>query len=293
MKSYQWTFLIILFFLTGCSLFFPKGSYRKEFFTHREIKPVKEFLYKSVKSSPKETLKEEMSLNDRNEMIQNISYAKEALLQNTEEWVLERPDFEEEIIIGDIFEIEMPSVPTPSPVPVQTPKPVYQQTVFTGFPIVRDGNIKDKWVQMAESQLAVLPQSISERFIKEDWIFNITDKDINKSFYGGRYSRVMGTTEFDIQQIYIENREKAIKEACLHEMGHFVFQVEGRFSPTEWNYLYDTYGKSFCEYYYFNHESYDIREFFAEAFYRYLTDSSFSEVFPEISSQLQIHIDRM
>lgn len=111
-------------------------------------------------------------------------------------------------------------------------------------------------------------------FKKNGWHIYVTDADINQKFYQGKYSTVLGTTQYADKKIYIANTSQAATESTIHEVGHFVDYSNGFLSDQEkFKELYLSEVRIYIK-------AYDAvcvrdrKELFAEVFWQYLTNPS-------------------
>ena len=72
-----------------------------------------------------------------------------------------------------------------------------------------------------------LPKYLLEAFVNKGWHIYVTDENIAKTYFGGKYSSVQGVTIYTDKVILIEKRSTAIKESTIHEFGHFVDYATG------------------------------------------------------------------
>ena len=136
--------------------------------------------------------------------------------------------------------------------------------------LIVDGKVDSSLVRETKEELSKLPEVLTDRFSSDGWQILVTDKNIDSYFLNGRFGSVMGWVSLDTNQIYIEAREKAIREATIHEFGHYFDRVLGsRLSETSefWS-IYNSESQaerdSFGATCYWNN-----CEFFAESFWYY------------------------
>ena len=97
----------------------------------------------------------------------------------------------------------------------------------------KDGTVDNSNIHIVNSELKKIPESIMEQFQKNGWHIYVTDADINQKFYQGKYSTVLGTTQYADKKIYIANTSQAATESTIHEVGHFVDYSNGFLSDQE------------------------------------------------------------
>ena len=97
----------------------------------------------------------------------------------------------------------------------------------------KDGTVDNSNIHIVNSELKKIPESIMEQFQKNGWHIYVTDTDINQKFYQGKYSTVLGTTQYADKKIYIANTSQAATESTIHEVGHFVDYSNGFLSDQE------------------------------------------------------------
>ena len=97
---------------------------------------------------------------------------------------------------------------------------------------------------------------------------------MNRTRYQGKYSTVLGTTQYADKKIYIANTSQAATESTIHEVGHFVDYSNGFLSDQEkFKELYLSEVRIYIK-------AYDAvcvrdrKELFAEVFWQYLTNPS-------------------
>lgn len=134
----------------------------------------------------------------------------------------------------------------------------------------KDGNVDDVFVEKVNQELNKLPQNIKTAFLKDGWDIYVTDMDINLTYYDGKYGGVMGSTNYREGRILIEDREEAVTQAPLHEIGHWLDFHHGYITDTNpfLNVFASDYG-SFVNAYDIS-TIYDRKELFAEGFWQYI-----------------------
>lgn len=138
----------------------------------------------------------------------------------------------------------------------------------------KDGNVDDQTIKSVNHEIGKIPEPIMQQFQKCGWHMYVTDADINERFYHGKYSTVLGTTQYADKTIFIADTSDAAKDSTIHEIGHFVDYSNGFLSDQE----------EFKELYFSDVQNYiksynavcvrDRKELFAEVFWQYLIDPS-------------------
>lgn len=154
------------------------------------------------------------------------------------------------------------------------------------------GNISIENLNLLNSELNKLPKSLLNTFVNSGWNIYVTDEDINNNYFGGRFYKVQGATVYTEKNILITNTEKSIKEATIHEFGHFV----------DYNFDVTSDDEEFHRIY--NEEIYEFmgrisntecvsneKEYFAESFYYMYIDSS--KVMPQTYNYLSNIINQL
>lgn len=137
-----------------------------------------------------------------------------------------------------------------------------------------DGNADPFWQNQLNLELEKLPEKLLKTFEEEGWKICITDCDINKVFYDGKYELVLGTTNYAKKQIYIADNERAIQEATMHEIGHWLDYRNGFLTNTDaFGEIWDAEASAFIRAYQATCVR-DRKELFAEGFYQYMLNSS-------------------
>ena len=141
--------------------------------------------------------------------------------------------------------------------------------------VQKDGSVADKYVTKANKQMNKLPDKLVQKFRSNGWTIEVTDKNLAKTYFDGKYSSVRGVTIYSQKKILIEDRDVAVENSPLHEFGHFIDYTTGLTSRTsEFKSIYkeecDTFKKRIP-----NASSVrDEMEFFATVFCYYYKDSS-------------------
>lgn len=143
---------------------------------------------------------------------------------------------------------------------------------------VLEGNIKHSIKDYAITHYYALPEAIRTAFEQSEWKLVLTDKDIQKEYYEGEVEgHLSGLTSSKEQKIYIHSSRTDIRNAFIHEFGHFFDFISGIPSTTiefqeiyvlEKNYLKDKWKFD-------DHCISNAQEYFAEAFAQMI-------VYPEI-----------
>ena len=138
--------------------------------------------------------------------------------------------------------------------------------------IEADGDVDQSFVDVANDSIDCLPEDLLSEFVSSGWRIYVTGMDIDSVLFGGKWGSVMGCTDYDTMTIYIEDRDVAVKEAPVHEIGHWFDYMHGRISQTsEFSTIYEEETSAFYEAFdYYSH--YEQEELWAECFWKYFTD---------------------
>lgn len=153
-----------------------------------------------------------------------------------------------------------------------------------------DGAVDQSFINEANKQLALLPDYVLDAMDEDGVNLYVTDKDIDSYFCDGQYGSVQGLTitQNHHTDIYIEDREKAVCNATLHEIGHWVDDYyEGLTNTNSFVEIYQEESAAFQKAFLINFY-YDCGEFFAEGFWKYLTAS---DTLRDNCPQLYAYID--
>lgn len=136
-----------------------------------------------------------------------------------------------------------------------------------------DGNVEQRFVDEVNRQLGFLPDEMLYEFELSGWRIFVTDKNVDAYFCGGRWGSVQGVLVQDEALIAIEDRDVAVTEAPIHEMGHWYDHNHGYPSQTaEFGQIYATETSAFLSA--FDYYSYYAQEeLFAEATWKYYCDA--------------------
>lgn len=130
------------------------------------------------------------------------------------------------------------------------------------------GNVDIYYLNMLNKELNKLPKSVLNSFKRNGWHIYVTNENIAKTVFNGRYKSVQGVTIYKDQVILIEAREAAIKESTIHEFGHYVDYITG-FETDEKKFekIYDEEVETFKSRIINSSCVRDEQEFFAETLY--------------------------
>lgn len=155
------------------------------------------------------------------------------------------------------------------------------------------GASADKWDPLVQEQIACVEEDILNAFQEHGWTICVTAYDIASTYYGGpSMGQLAGLTYSVTNTVYVENRENAITNALLHEIGHVIDLESGE------NGMYSSDSPAFQDIWReeaplfqanaainekLTVRDYDISsttEYFAEFFMRYCWDNSIQASFP-------------
>jgi hypothetical protein len=141
--------------------------------------------------------------------------------------------------------------------------------------VEKDGNVADKYVKKVDKQLNKLPDKVVKKFKSSGWTIAVTDKNLAKTYFNGVYSSVRGVTIYSQKTILIEDRDAAVDNSPLHEMGHYVDFISGMASKTsEFKSIYKEECNTFKKNIPNASSVRDEMEFFATIFCYYYKDSA-------------------
>lgn len=136
----------------------------------------------------------------------------------------------------------------------------------------KEGNVSDVFIDIVNQQLSLLPANLHDAFTKDEWSVYVTDINIGQTYYGGQFSQVMATTNYEEQRILIEARQNAVYESPIHEIGHwFDYYVGFPSYSDEFAAVYASESSTFIRSYGSDCVR-DELEFFAEGFWQYIVD---------------------
>ena len=104
---------------------------------------------------------------------------------------------------------------------VVTTKTTTKENVVSGIGEIK-GNVDIHYLNLLNSELNKLPINVLNKFKSMGWHIYVTDENIAKTVFNGKYKSVQGVTVYSDSIILIEARETAIKESTIHEFGHFI-----------------------------------------------------------------------
>ena len=88
--------------------------------------------------------------------------------------------------------------------------------------LVLDGNIADRSLGKVELYYQTVPWEIRKQFVKDGWKLAVTDRDISSAYYDGPVKgELAGLTDSRVKTIYIHEKVHHIRNALLHEFGHY------------------------------------------------------------------------
>lgn len=114
--------------------------------------------------------------------------------------------------------------------------------------------------------LAYLPKNVINAFHNSGYTITISSDHINTK-YAGMTGSIQGITLSKTKQIFIDNREVAVRNATLHEMGHAIDTILGWTSHSnEWGNIFNAERNKLVVHCADNYYKSDVQEYFAEAF---------------------------
>ncbi len=138
------------------------------------------------------------------------------------------------------------------------------------IPIEESGEVKQEVLNIVQEQIEKVPDIVKDRFVEDSWRLIVTDENIAKTEFDGAYLIVNAATICDYKYIKISNRVTAANVSTIHEFGHFLYKVAGRFDNEEdvkdvYELEKDNKGKALSS----GNGLSNHREFYAEVFYVY------------------------
>lgn len=112
----------------------------------------------------------------------------------------------------------------------QLSEPVY---LTENFCIEPYGKVEMIYIEKCAETLSVIPSDILNAYAKQGWHFYITDEDLDKTMFNGMYGSVQGGADGINKFIKIEDRNKAVVQAPMHEFGHFLDYYDGSYTIDE------------------------------------------------------------
>ena len=151
---------------------------------------------------------------------------------------------------------------------------VIESESITSCSICENDGVDEYWVDCVNQQMNLLPDFLLQKFVNSGWHMDVTSKNLDETYYGGQFGSVMGCTSYDEQVIHIEDRDNAVKEAPIHEFGHWLDYINGFVTNSnEFMDIYyaetDAFKSAFHVTFYYNN-----KELFAEGFWKYYTDAN-------------------
>ena len=157
---------------------------------------------------------------------------------------------------------------------------------------MKDGNVADKYVTKVDKQLAKLPDKIVKSLKDNKWSIFVTDKNLAKTYFNGYYSSVRAVTIYSRKLILIEDRDAAVNNSPLHEVGHYVDFISGWSSKTpEFKAIYKEEVEAFKKNIPNSGSVRDEQELFASIFCYYYMNSS--KCTPKAKAYVKSIIDKL
>lgn len=148
------------------------------------------------------------------------------------------------------------------------------ETVSTGSNIVCqiDGDVDNSYADMVEAELNLIPAELRTEYVESGYHIYVTDENLAKEYYSGSDCRkIYGVIFYDSDLILISGQEQAIKQATVHEFGHWFDEYLGFASSSrDFAMIHECEQPRFMMASNSRVSTLDIREYFAEAFYSYI-----------------------
>jgi len=136
----------------------------------------------------------------------------------------------------------------------------------------KNGSVDTYWTELVNQTLSILPNSIIQAFKDSGWHIYVTDMNIDAVYYNSQFGAVMATTNYGEYRILIEDRNDAVIESPVHEIGHWFDWYNGyTTNSSEFDNIYNTETSAFKNAFLVNFY-YDKMELFAEGFAKYFED---------------------
>ena len=135
------------------------------------------------------------------------------------------------------------------------------------------GWLDDSWAEMADDQLSLINPNILEAFKESDWKMVVSKKNLNEFCNEPEDGpKILGTTDFNSETIYLNPTQNSINEATIHEMGHWLDRRLLTISDSEK--FQDVFEKEHqrFRYHFYDIDGLNTHEMFAEAFFQYYID---------------------
>ena len=145
-----------------------------------------------------------------------------------------------------------------------------QKNIYTNF-IKTDGQIKEQYINLANTYWNKIPLKVRKKFVDNNWNIYVTDKNLAKE-YNNSSGIINGITIYNKKEIHIQNTFEAISKSLIHEVGHFFDDYNRITISDSFNTIYQKEYEKFFQTYHTNKEyaKSDIKEYFAEAFVQYI-----------------------
>ncbi len=159
----------------------------------------------------------------------------------------------------------------------------------TDIPIEESGEVKQEVLDIVQEQIEKVPDIVKDRFVEDSWRLIVTDENIAKTEFDGVYLIVNAATVCDDKYIKISNRMTAASTSTIHEFGHFLYKIAGRFDNEEdvkdaYELEKDNKGEALSG----GNGLSNHREFYAEVFYLYCVNIEDAiSTYPEMVSIIE------
>lgn len=140
-----------------------------------------------------------------------------------------------------------------------------------------DGNVSEDLIELLNNELNKVPNSILNRYLNMGGKIILTSHDIATTYYN---DYVIGSLMelYDNKQkiLYVSARNKAIKRAAVHGMGHVFDSITGwkSYTTDEFKNIFNEEKNTIKIIDGRNYHKQSEKEYFAEAFYHFITDPS-------------------
>lgn len=90
------------------------------------------------------------------------------------------------------------------------------------------GCVDQRYVDIVNEKLSLLPPVLVEQFIEEGWYIYITTEDIASTYCDNKYSSVLAITDYKRKRIIVEDRDNIEEGTIEHEFGHILDYFNGK-----------------------------------------------------------------
>ena len=134
-----------------------------------------------------------------------------------------------------------------------------------------DGNIDNAYADMVEHELIYIPSSLRRKFVEDGWHIYVTNENLTEEYAKSKDANILGVTFYPKDLILVSANDNAIKEATVHEFGHWFDEYVGYPSTSkEFAAIHSNEKSIFMHTFRGRCSVEEAKEYFAEAFYFYI-----------------------